>query len=452
VLGNKPRRAGWQQPLLPWAACLPAATRAFAKPPVLAVKPGSCALAGSEGRAAKKNTTPTASTKAMRGHGAGNRLQRVPVQPGGCCPAAASHPRKPELPQGAEHECSCSARQQGQQHNQPSVDTHGLFTQTPWVLHPALPQRLPVFGLPPAPPAAPGRSPSCCPQGCEQPPPSRVLPLPGLAFSTDKVSSSASSINHCRRAADPDSKRKAARQGHAHTCASTTRSAELAARVLAIGGPAVPIPRSWCCSRAHSPQEDAPTKPGTSSACPGADSLPSRCPLKHRSLPLPCSHGAPLLLGAAQQPPPHQTASPPCKQGQGQGRRRGQTCPSAPAANQVSAAPIGHPAEQSSGCCTATPASQLIKKLGCLPETDDKRLLPPTQGRHLAELRGLVQQQWPRVLTAASLCSPCSTPHSHLQRDGSDSAGDGCALFQETNFSCASKCLLIIHQGLRTEI
>lgn len=71
-------------------------------------------------------------------------------------------------------------------------------------------------------------------------------------------------------------------------------------------------------------------------------------------------------------------------------------CPSTLASNHtvthVSVAPIRHPTKQSSGFCTAIPAYQLIKKLGCLPETDDKSLLPPTQGRHLGEPRGLVPQ------------------------------------------------------------
>lgn len=119
------------------------------------------------------------------------------------------------------------------------------------------------------------------------------------------------------------------------------------------------------------------------------------------------------------------------------------------ATDQVSAAAIRYPAEQGSGCCTAIPACQLIRKSGCLPEAEDKSLPPAMKGRPPGELRGLLQQQRPQVLMAALLCSPCSTPCNHLQRDGADSAGDGCILFQEINFSCAFKCLLVIHQGLR---
>lgn len=153
------------------------------------------------------------------------------------------------------------------------------------------------------------------------------------------------------------------------------------------------------------PREEDPTKPCTGGACQGADSLPSSCPLKRRSSPQPCSQGSPLLPGAA--PLPIKQLPLPANRVPREGRRRGGTCPSTPAANhaatQVSAAPIRHPAERSSAFCTAIPVYQLIKKLGCLPETDDKSLLPPTLGRHLDEVRGLVQQRWPRVLMAASL-------------------------------------------------
>lgn len=117
-------------------------------------------------------------------------------------------------------------------------------------------------------------------------------------------------------------------------------------------------------------------------------------------LPAALLNAGPCLCCAAKGPlcslGSHQPRSPTCRQGAGEGRRQGGTCLSILTPNhttmQVSAAPIRHPAEKSSIFCTAAPVYQLIKKLGCLPETDDKSLLSPTQGKHLGELRGLVLQ------------------------------------------------------------
>lgn len=50
-------------------------------------------------------------------------------------------------------------------------------------------------------------------------------------------------------------------------------------------------------------------------------SLPSSCVLQHRSSHLPSSQGSPQLLGTAQQPPPHQTASLSAHRVPGQCRR-----------------------------------------------------------------------------------------------------------------------------------
>lgn len=64
-------------------------------------------------------------------------------------------------------------------------------------------------------------------------------------------------------------------------------------------GTAVPIPGPGAAPELTLPREDDPTEPCTSRA----DSLPSSCLLKHRSLPLLGGQGFPLFLGAARQPP-----------------------------------------------------------------------------------------------------------------------------------------------------
>lgn len=82
ALGNKSPGAR-QQPPAPVGSVPAGATRRCTKLPVLAVKPGSSALTGSERCVANKNSTPTASTMAKHGCRVGDRLQRCLCNPDG---------------------------------------------------------------------------------------------------------------------------------------------------------------------------------------------------------------------------------------------------------------------------------------------------------------------------------------------------------------------------------
>lgn len=107
----------------------------LSKLPVLALKPGFSTSP------AQRDAKPSILQPGPRpGMGA--------QAPEGSCATRMVLPstRKPWLQQEQSTECSCCAGRQCQCQKQPSVDTYGLFTQTLWVLHPALHERLPVFG------------------------------------------------------------------------------------------------------------------------------------------------------------------------------------------------------------------------------------------------------------------------------------------------------------------
>lgn len=253
---------------------------------------------------AKKNTTPTASTKARRGCSVGNRLQSVPVQPGGCCPEeAAGRSRKPELQWEAEHERSCGAGQQCQRHDKPSVDMVYLHKHTGFSILPFLSGSLCLACLPvllaPQPlslllsaglraASSPAVRSPC--QTLFSPQIKSPLLLPGLITSA--------------HAADPNTSRasprgRQLRQGHAHVCASPTHAAE-------------DLVLLW------SPPSQEKTILQSPALAELAKVQTAYLPAAHLN-PSPrlyCALKGPLCsLGQPSSPPPHQEASPPCKHG-----------------------------------------------------------------------------------------------------------------------------------------
>lgn len=96
--------------------------------------------------------------------------------------------------------------------------------------------------------------------------------------------------------------------------ASTTRSAELAASVLATRGAAVAFLGPVGALEPTFPREDDPTKPCTGRAYQGAAYLPAA---RLNTGPRLChaAKGPLCSLGQPSSPPPHQTACPPSKQG-----------------------------------------------------------------------------------------------------------------------------------------
>lgn len=118
---------------------------------------------------AKKNTTSTASTKAGRGRKLVDRLWRVPVQPGGCCLAAAAAALE-SLGCSREQSTSAAAVPGGDASATTSpawIRTVYLHKHTGFSILPFIRGSL-CLAHPPLLLTAPSRSPSCCQQGCEQ--------------------------------------------------------------------------------------------------------------------------------------------------------------------------------------------------------------------------------------------------------------------------------------------
>lgn len=131
ALGNKPPGEG-QQPPAPAGSVPAAATRGPTKLPVLAVKPGSSALTGSERRVAKKNSTPTPRPgQARHGCRVGDRLQMFP-----CNSEGAAQQQQPAVPESlsctgsrAREQLQCQAGMPAPQQAQ-CGSTQFIYTNT----------------------------------------------------------------------------------------------------------------------------------------------------------------------------------------------------------------------------------------------------------------------------------------------------------------------------------